>query len=117
MSVKIDNNKITMTRGDTLLAEVSMTKDGVEYIPTVGDAVRFALKGKRMTFGNKEYVDSEPLVLKTVPIATMVLELEPDDTKALDFGEYVYDLEITFANGRVDTFITASPFILTPEVY
>lgn len=120
MSVIIDTtkNKITMTRGDTLLLAVSMTKNNEPYVPVSGDAVRFAVKHTKMTSGGKEYVDTEPLILKQIPIATMILELEPEDTKPLDFGEYVYDIEITFGeNGRVDTFITNSPFILTPEVH
>ena len=119
MSVEIDQktNKIRMTRGDTLLAAVGMKKDGEEYIPVVGDSVRFAMKRPKMTPGGKEFADTEPLILKSIPIATMILELEPEDTKPFPFGEYVYDIEITFANGRVDTFITEAPFILTPEVH
>ena len=116
MSVKITDNKITMTRGDTLRAAVSMTRGGEPYTPVNGDAVRFAMKNKRMTTGGKEYYDTEPLILKPIPIDTMVLELEPEDTKEFGFGEYVYDIQITFADGTVDTFITTSPFILTPEV-
>ena len=115
--VKIEGNKITMTRGDTLRAAVAMTRDGTEYTPVEGDSVRFAMKNKKMTFGNKEYTDADPLILKSIPIDTMILELDPEDTKPYSFGEYVYDIEITFANGRVDTFITNSPFILSPEVH
>ena len=117
MSVKITGTKIEMTRGDTLRVAVSMTRDGEPYEPVNGDVVRFAVKNKRMTAGNKEYYDTEPLILKTIPINTMILELLPIDTKSLSFGEYAYDIEITFNDGTVDTFITASPFILTPEVH
>jgi hypothetical protein len=46
----------------------------------------------------------------------MILHLEPDDTKGLGFGEYVYDVELTFANGDVDTFINNARFSLVPEV-
>ena len=46
----------------------------------------------------------------------MVLRINPADTKALGFGEYTYDIEITFANGDVDTFIHEARFILAPEV-
>ena len=116
MSVSINGTRISMTRGDTLRVAVSMTRDGTPYTTENGDVVRFAVKNKRMTSGNKEYVDTEPLILKTIPNGTMVLELLPDDTKDFDFGEYVYDIQITFEDGTVDTFITASPFILTPEV-
>jgi hypothetical protein len=47
----------------------------------------------------------------------MILELDPEDTKPLPFGSYTYDIEITFANGIVDTFICEARFILTPEVH
>ena len=116
MSVKITGTKIEMTRGDTLRVTVGMTINGQPYTPVTGDVVRFAVKNKRMTAGNKEYYDTEPILLKNIPIATMILELFPNDTKEFDFGEYVYDIQITFADGTVDTFITTSPFILTPEV-
>lgn len=119
MSVVIKDNKITMTRGDTLLASVGLKNKttGEDYTPVEGDEVRFAMKSKRMTAGGKEFYDTEPLILKPIPIAEMVLELEPEDTKPYGFGEYVYDIQITFADGRVDTFIENAPFILTPEVH
>ena len=116
MSVAINGTKISMTRGDTLRVAVSMTRDGTAYTPENGDVVRFAVKNKRMTAGSKEYYDTDPIILKTIPNGTMILELLPADTKEFDFGEYVYDIQITFADGTVDTFITTSPFILTPEV-
>ena len=71
--------------------------------------------------GNKaskesEYKDPVPLIEKDIPISTMILNLEPEDTKPFGFGEYVYDIELTFANGLVDTFINNETFILAPEV-
>ena len=39
-----------------------------------------------------------------------------EDTKNLDFGTYVYDLQITFADGTVDTFISKSILKLEEEV-
>lgn len=118
MSVKIEGNKITMTRGDTLIAEVFITDShGDPYYPESGDSIRFALKRPIMTSGNKEYKDREPLIVKTIPINTMILQIDPVDTKPLDFGKYVYDIELTYANGNVDTFITTAPFELSPEVH
>lgn len=118
MSVIINEktNEIRMTRGDTLRVLVTMKRDNEDYTPVAGDEVRFALKRPKMTSGNKEYVDQDPLILKDIPIADMILELEPEDTKPFSFGEYVYDIQITFADGTVDTFITSTPFVLTPEV-
>lgn len=46
----------------------------------------------------------------------MLLVLEPEDTKTLPFGKYVYDIQITYADGKVDTFITKGRLRLTEEV-
>ena len=47
----------------------------------------------------------------------MTLDIIPNDTKRLPFGDYVYDVEITFGNtGRVYTFINNAKFKLAPEV-
>ena len=110
--------EITLTRGDSFMVQVGIKKDGEPYTPVAGDVVRFALKHPRLNPAGTEYVDQDPLILKTIPIETMILELEPEDTKDLGFGEYVYDMEITFGvDGRVDTFITEKKFILSREVH
>lgn len=113
---KVEGNTITMTRGDTLILQVGINQGDEPYTPVEGDKVRFALKGQLNSRGTA-YKDSEPLILKNIPIDTMLLTLDPEDTKHLPFGEYNYDIEITFDNGVVDTFITASPFIIDPEVH
>lgn len=113
--IKIDGNKITMTRGDTLRVDVGIVKDGEDYTPQVGDAVRFAMRKQKMNADRSEFLD-EVLITKDIPIATMKLELEPEDTQAFGFGLYVYDIEITFEDGTVATFIANEDFILAPEV-
>lgn len=117
--VEIKKTTITMTRGDTLYASVRMAdKDtGREYFPQEGDVVRFALKHPTLTSDGGEYTDNEPLIVKTIPNETMVLKLDSADTKSLPFGTYVYDLEITYANGDVDTFVWEAKFVLKPEVH
>lgn len=92
------NTRIILTRGDSFYATVIMTKDGESYIPVEGDTVRFAMK--------KDYSDAEPIILKTVPIDTLVLAIAPADTKPLPYGDYVFDIELTTENGDVDTFIS-----------
>lgn len=117
MSYSIEQkNSIFLTRGDTLMVQVGIIKDGEQYTPESGDVVRFALKHASMTPGLKQFSDQTPLVLKTIDNDTLILELEPNDTKLLDFGPYKYDIQITFANGEVDTFIPDADFVLTPEV-
>lgn len=112
MSYRVDGTTIYLTRGDTFEARVEAIlpdSEGAEpYVPVKGDTVRFAMKAN--------YEDEEPLVVKNIPIDTMLLILTPEDTKGLPFGKYVYDIQITYADGRVDTFITKARLRLTEEV-
>lgn len=116
MSCTVKNNEIVMTRGDTFQSLINIYVNSKPYTPVNGDTVRFAMKHKAMTAGNKQYVDQEPILTKTIPISTMILTIDPADTKALDFDEYVYDLQITFADGRVSTFVENEKITITPEV-
>lgn len=113
----IDGTNIKLTRGDSFYCEISMkNSSGETYEPQAGDVVRFYLKRDLLNPPKSEYIDRNPLISKAVPTDTMILHLEPDDTKGLGFGEYVYDVELTFANGDVDTFINNARFSLVPEV-
>lgn len=106
---KVQNNKITMTRGDTCRIKLSLTdSSGNEFVPGDGDVIRFAAK--------RRYSDTEPSILITVPNDTLILEIKPEDTKHLEFGTYVYDLQITFADGTIDTFVSKSMLRLEEEV-
>lgn len=104
----ISGNNITLTRGDTLKVQVTLYKNGAEYTPEAGDVIRFAMK--------KEYTDALPILSKTIPNDTCLLVIDPLDTKSLAFGQYVYDIEITEADGTVDTFIAEAAFNIAPEV-
>ena len=117
MSCSISGTSITLTRGDTLKVKIDIMKDDTLYVPQPGDSVRFALKHPAMNSKKTAYKELEPLIIKNIPTDTMLLTLNPEDTKNLDFDVYVYDIEITFADGTVDTFITQAIFKITPEVY
>ena len=104
---KIINNKIQLTRGDTFRATLDITdSEGNTFNPSSGDVIRFAMK--------KQYSDDDPLIKKI--IQNGLLQLDPQDTSGLPFGDYVYDIEITYANGDVDTFIERCRLKLTEEV-
>ena len=109
MSIKIQGNKIHLTRGDTLRVTVNITQDGEPYVPVEGDSVRFALK--------RDFDDKDPLVIRNIPTDTLKLILVPEDTKPLDFGKYWYDVELTKNDGTVDTFIGPERFYITEEVH
>lgn len=110
MSYSVSGTTITLTRGDSFIAYISITdQDDNPYIPVEGDSIRFAMKSS--------YKDAEPLLVKNVPIDTMKLVIDPEDTKSLAFGKYVYDIELTKTSGEVDTFITKAIFKITEEVH
>lgn len=115
---RIEGTTVYLTRGDTFESLVTMKyKDGTSYVPQNGDVIRFAMKTPKMTTGKKEYIDKTPLIQKVIPNDSLILTLEPSDTKNLSFGNYKYDIEITFSNGKVCTFIDDADFVLTPEVH
>ena len=99
-----------MTRGDTMQAQVEIyDNEGQPYVPSEGDRVRFAMKEK------SKRSSSVVLLQKEIPINTLILQLDPQDTERFDFGEYGYDIELTKANGVVDTFIAEASIELRWE--
>lgn len=98
---------IEIVRGDSELFQVGISVNGEDYTPVTGDVIRFAMKRKESRY---------PLIEKEIPHDTMQLHIDPDDTNGLPFGTYVYDMQITFADGTVKTFVRQSPFIIGEEV-
>lgn len=111
MSYRIDGRSIYLTRGDTFRAPVEAILPDSEtepYVPVDGDTIRFAMK--------QNYEDPKPLLVKDIPIDTMMLVLDPEDTKDLPFGKYVFDIQLTYASGDTDTFLPKGRLHLTEEV-
>lgn len=106
--VDITNNVITLVRGDTLMTQIRIkTKCGEDYIPAEDDVIRFALKS--------DYSENSPVLIhKVIPNDTLELVLEAWETKRLAYRRrpYVYDIELTTADGYVDTFIRSQVKIL-----
>lgn len=107
---KVSETTITMTRGDSLVLLLDLQNaDGSTYEPVDGDYIRFAVK--------KKFDDSvPPIIVKEIPTDTMKLILDPADTKQLTYGQYRYDIQITTADGFVDTFIDRAVLVITEEV-
>ena len=112
---KIDNVKkeIYLTKGDSFpLKFTARNKETQEpYILQPGDIVRFAVK--------KTYKDPDPLFY--IDSDTYYITIEPEHTEDLQAGKYVFDVQLTFADGEKFTYIgetdTVKPkFILWNEV-
>lgn len=109
--VKVSGTTIRMTRGDTVKITLTLEdSEGEPYVPALGDKIRFAMKRK--------YEDEEPVLVKEIPNDSLMLTIHPEDTKNFGMREqFVYDIEITYANGDVDTFIDRAKLVLTEEVH
>lgn len=107
---KITGTDITLTRGDSLILNLQLQKMGEPYVPEEGSSVRFAMKERYSD------PDENVVLLKSIPIDTLILELEPEDTKPLAMNRiYVYDIQLTDPGGRVDTFLSGK-FTVGEEV-
>lgn len=113
---KIDKNlKITLTRGDTPSFKLNLfttDEDGnpKPYTPVDGDEIVFALK--------KKATDLDLWAKVVIPNDTMILKFEQETTRALDFGDYVYEISLNNADdGYHDTFIANKPIVITEELY
>ena len=105
MSYSIKGKRIMLTRGDTFPCTVGITNpDGTPYEMQSGDTARFMLS---------EQAGGPVLITKT--LSGGAFQLDPSDTNQLDFGTYFFDVQMTFANGTVDTFIAEGTLTLTDE--
>lgn len=112
MAYKIDGSTIVLTRGDSLSAQLAIKEpDGKTWTPSEGDSVRFKVVKNYPT----RHGDGHALIEKTFG-ADLMLVLDPQDTEPLRFGDYHYDVQVSFADGRVDTIIDRATLRITQEV-
>ena len=95
---------------------ISMTRGDSESI-TVRCSVPFKT-GDRVYFTVREDPESEIALQKVIddfPGSEAVIGICPQDTEPLDFGTYVYDIQVTRADGTVTTLVKPSGFKLDEE--
>lgn len=108
--MKIQGTNLSMIRGDTESIVVSCIKDNRPYIED-GDIIYFTVK--------KSVKTEEKLLQKIITIFKddkALIEIEPQDTKELKYGKYVYDIQLTKFNGEVKTLVHPSNFEIEGEV-
>ena len=108
---KVDkDNTIHLTRGDTArfsIGRIVNTVTNVNYTPTPEDTVTMTVK--------KTVLDAAPCVQLIVP-GGEGFHIKPEDTKEMAFGKYVYDVQLTTADGDGYTIIPPTTFDLLKEV-
>lgn len=100
-------NDITLTRGDTLHLQITLTdQEGEVYTLQDGDTLVFTVKKNT----------SSDVVLIQKNILNSNITISHEDTKNMAYGTYMYDVQLTQANGDVTTVIKPSKFKITEEV-
>ncbi len=100
-------NDIELTRGDTLHLEIEITnQDGEKYELNIGDKLEFTLKRNTTT---------EEIIFKK-QLSSNQFTISHEETKKMNYGTYVYDVQLTQENGDVTTIIKPSKFKVTEEV-
>lgn len=100
-------NDIKMIRGDTARFEIEILNQNEEpYSLQEGD---------KLVFTVKKNVSTRCVALQK-QITGETFTITHDDTKNMAYGEYVYDVQLTQANGDVTTVIPPSSFYLDKEV-
>jgi len=96
---------LKLTRGDYASFSIGVTDaSGEPYELQDGDTVTFTVKKTTKT---------TDVVLQKTGTAVEIL---PEDTAEQKYGNYVYDCQLTYDGGRVDTFIGPCDFVITEEV-
>lgn len=104
---RIKGHSIELTRGDTAVFELTLTDiDGIEYTIHPGDVILFSVKTDTKS---SRYLLQKRFTGKTI-------KLEPEDTAALSYGTYVYDVQLSNCEGDVFTVIEPSKFAVKEEV-
>lgn len=103
----MENYEIYLTRGDTLPIKILITDQNKDpYELQEGDILYFTVK--------KSISTSEIVFQKR--LQTNKFNIEHDDTAGIAYGKYVYDVQLTLADGTVWTIIKPNLFEVTGEV-
>lgn len=101
------NNTIVLTRGDSAVLKLTVVDgEGQPYEIADNDTVIFTIK--------KHTTDKEAVLKKTLTDGQIIIN--PQDTENLEYGQYVYDVELTQGSGFVATVIPPTRFVVAEEV-
>ena len=106
--LKITENEVILTRGDN--ADLIVTiKDmsGNVYELQEGDELVFTLKNNCVT---------QTILIQKDITADSTIHILPEDTSGLNYGKYLFDVQLTTAEDKVYTVIPPTVFVVSNEV-
>lgn len=111
--MKLQNYHISIVRGDSGTLTVRCKGPGGEARPfSAGECVRLAVKGGRAAAGGAAAKGRNP----DFPEGAAVFSFAPEDTRALPFGNYRYDVRLTDREGNVFTIVPAGDFTVLEAI-
>lgn len=111
MTINPKNNTIEMVRGDSETLNVRI-EDSNGLVPFVtGDTVYFTVK-KDIQLLEKDL----QVTVTTFNNGQAEVNIKPQDTKTMEPGRYIYDVQVTFSSGEVKTIIPEATFVVRGEV-
>lgn len=112
--MRINGKDIYVTRGDSQVITIihyDEDHNPVEFI-SGQDTVYFTVKTSAQTV-QKAF---QKTIINFTLEGEAVVQIDPEDTKDLRFGQYVYDVQWTQSNGTIITLVKPSKFIIEHEV-
>ena len=100
------NNRITLTRGDDAQLVINITDST--------GAVRDMFTDDLLTMTVRDKINGT--LLFQITTNTNTLTILPTHTKDIEFGSYIYDVQLRTFDGKTYTVIIPSSFILDKEV-
>ena len=103
------NGIIRLTRGDTarLTIHIKQQPSEEEYEIRETDVLTLSIRKKTTGY---------PIVVKKVIEGSSTFHIEPSDTERLEFGKYVYDVQLQNEFGDVYTVVAPTRFDILEEV-
>ena len=114
MFVVRNNKDLWVTRGDDAYLDLEIRQQIFPYEIynlNEGDSVLLTVRRSK----DLDVDDSNPILIQ-LPLVDGKFHIVPENTESLDFGNYIYDIQLTFADGIVNTIIGPNVFRILPEV-
>jgi hypothetical protein len=110
--MKVNGTELVMTRGDNETITVKFFNQDDVVIPlNEGDTIYFTVKVSTQT---KNILFQK--IITNFTDNEAAIDILPNDTKLLRFGDYVYDIQLNTVEGKVLTVVRPSKFTIAPEV-
>ena len=108
------NKDLWITRGDDAYLDLELRQPTFPYDIyefKSSDVVVLSVRKSR----DADVDDNNPILLQ-IPLENGRFHIRPEDTEFMDFGNYSYDVQITFSDGKINTVIGPNVFRILPEV-